>query len=572
MDLHEYLRLLRRRWRLLAACVLVAGAAAFLATPATPSDEQVTYQATHTLLRDASAVAPHSAATVALFVRTGEVPARVAERVGFEGEPALLAASLTFTPDDVVGTLEITASGNSPEQAAERANIFAEETLAFLGEQASAGQHDLVLRVNERLTTLQAELDALDRELEAAEAAGEATGTLQAERDSKLRQYGVALDQQQQVLNQPPPSAGYVTLQPALPELASVEEGGFAAPTSLPARVLIATVLGAVLGLGALLLAERLDTRIHDVSAAAGAFALPVIAEVPRVAAGPAVLTAVDPASAVAESYRTLRSALLLSPTISLGPRGKPRTDEEPQVVLVTSPAPRDGKTTTVANLAAAMAETGRTVLVLSCDFRRPEIHTLLGCSIGPGLAELLTGDDQRTLRDLAVPTLVPGVWLAPSGAGLRNLGDVAAAGCRLVDEARTVADVVIIDTPPLLATNDASELLAACDAVVLVCRIGKTTVDSARRTRELLERLSAPVTGVVAIGVPAADTTYAGYFSSKMPAEERRLPATPLRRTIRSEELDDRIGPWRGSPSPSSHRERRSRFPWPEGDQPSAS
>ena len=74
MDLHEYLRLLRRRWRLLAACVLVAGVAAWVTTPAKPKTDTVTYTATHQLLRDSSASSPAALATVSLFVKTGEVP------------------------------------------------------------------------------------------------------------------------------------------------------------------------------------------------------------------------------------------------------------------------------------------------------------------------------------------------------------------------------------------------------------------------------------------------------------------------------------------------------------------
>lgn len=519
MDLNEYLRLLRRRWRLLAAAVLVAGVAAWVTTPSEPTNDDVTYTATHQLLRDTSASAPPALATVSLFAKTGEVPIRAAERLDFDGEPAVLAAGITLEPDEQIGTLELTARGNSARQAAERANVFAEEVLSLLGEQAAATQQEQIERVNEQLTSLQAEIDILEDELDAAEASDESTGTLQATRDSKLRQYGAALDQQQQVLNQPPPSAGYITLQPALPELATVESGGFSAPSSRPARTAIALVLGLFLGLGAVLLVERLDTRIHDVAGATAAFGLPVIAEVPLFATKKSdrrIMSRVEPVSAFAESYRTLRSALVLSPLTKLGtvPSRTEETSSDPHVVLVTSPAPGDGKTTTVANLAAVMAEAGRTVLVLGCDFRRPEIHGYLDAPQAPGIADILTGDNDLELEDVVQPTSVPGVFIAPSGAKLRSFGDVAAAGRQLVDDARYLADVVIIDTAPLLATNDASELIPSCDAVVVVSRIGKTTADASSRTRFLLERLGAPVAGVVAIGVPESHSSYAKYYT----------------------------------------------------------
>ncbi len=378
MDLHEYLRLLRRRWRLLAACVLVAGVAAWVTTPAKPSGDTLTYSATHQLLRDSSAVAPQSLATVTLFVKTGVVPQRAAERLGYTGNPAVLANGLDLEVDDRTGTLDITATGSSKAQAVERANVFAEELLGFLGEQATQQQQDQLERVNEQLSTLQAEVDDLADQIAAAEAAGESTGTLEATRDAKLRRYGATIDQQQQLLDQPPPTAGYITLQPAIPELASVEGGGFSAPRSRAARTAIAVVIGLLLGLAAVLLVERLDTRLHEVDDIAEAFALPVIAEVPQVKTKrrERVRSDHDPMSALSESYRTLRASLLLSPVSTLGLGGdRPRREGEPEVILVSSAAPGDGKTTTVANLAIAMAETGRTVLVLGCDFRRPEIH-----------------------------------------------------------------------------------------------------------------------------------------------------------------------------------------------------
>jgi Mrp family chromosome partitioning ATPase len=540
MDLIDYLRLFRRRWALILACTLVSGLAAWLTTPEQPRNDSVTYSATHQLLRDNQVIAPQALATIALFVKTGEVPARVAERLGYRGNPALLAADVVVESSETAGTLEITATGNSRSDAARRANAFGEETLAYLGEQAARQQQEQIERVNTDLATLEAELDALDDEIATAEASGASTSRLEAERDSKLRRYGAAIDQQQQVMDQPPPSAGYITLQPALPELASIEGGGFSAPRSRTARSALAAGIGLLLGLGVVLVIDRIDTRLHEVRAISEAFGLPVIAEVPLVGSRrrERVLTTSDPMSALAESFRTLRSSLLLSPVTRLGldARKAPRVDE-PEVILVTSPSPGDGKTTTVANLAIALAESGRTVLVLGCDFRRPEIHLFFDRPPSPGLADVLTKDAGDSLADVVVSTSHPGVFLAPSGGRLRHFGDVAVAGRDVVTEARSLADVVIVDTPPVLATNDASELIPACDAVVVVARIDKTTIDGARRTRFLLDRLSAPVAGVVAVGVPARDASY-GDYSSYYTTPER-----PRRRRGRAGSADANLG-----------------------------
>jgi Mrp family chromosome partitioning ATPase len=558
MEPVEYLRVIRRRWRLLAACIVISGAIAWITTPANPRDDNITYSASHQLIRDSRAISPPAVASLSVFVKTGEVPRRVAERIGFTGEPALLAARVTLEPDDQVGTLQITVTGGSRTEAAERANAFAEETLALLGERAQAERQEEIGRLNEQLTTLQVDIDALDEEIRQAEASGAPTGVTEAERDSKLRQYGAALDQQQQLLNQPPPSAGYVTLQEALPELAIAEGAGFSAPRSRSARTALAVVLGLMLGLAAVFVAERFDTRLNTREATELGFRMPVVAEVPRIAMpDEEILSAVDPMSATAEAYRTLRASLVLMPTMSLSGGGDGGIDDDgrsPQVVLVTSPAPGDGKTTTVANLAVCFAEAGRSVVILGCDFRRPEIHRYFDADPRPGVADVLM-DGRRDLASVVRPTSIPGVSLAPSGQSLRSLGDVANAGRALVSRARELADVVLIDTPPLLATNDATELIPASDAVVVVARVGRTSLDSARRTHRLLERLSAPAAGVVLVGVPSAESGYSSYYTSTAPEPRRRGPG--LLRRSRTDGLAGRIEPWHGIPPEAARRYR---------------
>ena len=98
--------------------LFVAGVVAWITTPAKPKTDAVSWEATHDLIRDNTAVAPPALASLSVFVKTGEVPRRVAERVGYEGEPAILASRVTLDPDDQVGTLGVTATGSSPTAAA----------------------------------------------------------------------------------------------------------------------------------------------------------------------------------------------------------------------------------------------------------------------------------------------------------------------------------------------------------------------------------------------------------------------------------------------------------------------
>ncbi|HEX2699145.1 MAG TPA: hypothetical protein VHM89_02945 [Acidimicrobiales bacterium] len=560
MEPIEYARLIRRRWRILAACCLVSFVVVWVLTPASPAAEDPEYVGEHTLIRSDDNASPQALVTVALFVKTGEVPRRVAERIGFTRDPALLARSVDVDVDEQIGTLTVQATANGRAAASELANAFAEETLAVLGEKAQQAlektKSDLAARVVKRRATI----DDLEHQSAAARAAGNSSELIDAQRDAELRLYGADLELQQKQADLPPPSAGFVTLEAATPDLAEPKNAGLGVPASRPGRAAAAGLLGLLLGAVVALVVERVDPAITLRSGAERAFKLPVVAEVPFSRGRRYdVATATDPSSSVAEAYRAVRSALLLIPGTTLGrvddipsaeparpdpsvrvpsilgPTGNghvaPPTDgagsapfTEPQVVLVTSAAPSEGKTATVANLAASFAETGRSVLVLSCDFRRPSIHEHLGVRQAWGLTDVLEGGSAAPrLADVVKETHIPGVRIATNGSPLDSYGEVAAGGRRLVQEARSLADIVLIDTAPLLVAHEATELIPAADTVLVVCRSGQTSKEDAVRTREMLTRLRASVAGVVLVGAPESDTGYSTYYYEARPKPARR-------------------------------------------------
>lgn len=567
MEPFEYARLIRRRWRVVAACALVAAVAVWVVTPASPAEREPEFVAEHSIIREADPAtsAPAQAlATVALMVKTGEVPRRVATELGFTGEPLLLVRSIETRLEEQVGTLTVRATAKGKEQAADLANAFAESTLAVLGERAQQAREKTAADLSNRISRRQQTIDDLERQADEARGAGRSDRLVEAQRDAELALYQADLEQQQKQSELPPPSAGYVTLEPATADLARLKGTGFGVPSSRPARSAGAGLLGLVLGVLAVLVIDRVDPRIHLRPGAERAFRLPVVAEIPYASKRRRydVLTATDPASAVAEAYRALRAALLLipaqqlgeappakaasrpverqAPVVSvpsmLGPQGSvPSTPvgsangdaagpEEPHVVLVTSAAPSEGKTATVANLAASFAEAGRSVLVLSCDFRRPSIHEHLGVRQAWGLTEVLDAKaDSPSLPDVIKETIIPGVRIATNGSPLDNFGEVAAEGRQLVTAARRHADIVLIDTAPLLVAHEATELIPAADTVVIVCRSGQTTKEEAGRARELLTRLGATVTGVVLIGAPENNASYSTYYQNEPGTHHRR-------------------------------------------------
>lgn len=592
MEPIEYARLIRRRWRILAACCLVSAVVVWVLTPSSPAKTAPEFVAEHTLIRESgTGPTPAALATVALFVRTGEVPTRVAKRIGFTRDPQLLARSVQAEGDEVIGTLTVTATAAGRRAASDLANAFAEETLAVLGEKAQQAQDKVNSDLAARVTKRRATIDDLERQSAAARAAGKSSELIDAQRDAQLRVYGTDLELQQKQADVPPPTAGFTTLEVATPELANPRGAGLGVPAGRPGRAAAAGMLGLILGAVVALVVERVDPRITLRAGAERAFKLPVVAEVPYTRGHRFdVLTATDPSSAVAEAYRAVRSALLLIPGNVLGrpddipaepvapsatiavpsilgaggnghggrANGAGRLSTgEPQVILVTSGAPAEGKTATAANLAASFAETGRSVLVLSCDFRRPSIHEHLGVRQAWGLTDVLEGGrDAPKLADVVKDTIIPGVRIATNGSPLDSFGEVAAHGRRLVQDARALADIVIIDTAPILVAHEATELIPAADTVVVVCRSGQTSKEDAARTREMLTRLRASVAGVVLVGAPESDTGYSTYYYDNQRGSRRSVGSWLLGRGTPAPPVDPTpVDPTPDVPTPDRKR-----------------
>jgi capsular exopolysaccharide synthesis family protein len=224
----------------------------------------------------------------------------------------------------------------------------------------------------------------------------------------------------------------------------------------------------------------------------------------------------------MAEAYRSLRSALFLLPSrpvtsdpalasdaYDAAPARVPNAVHDPKVLLVASPRAGDGKTTSLVNLASALAEAGRSVVVLDCDFRHPEAHEYLDVMPGKGLSDLLATERDAPLTAVLQPTVVPGVQLAIAGSSTKHPGALMGLMERYVDQARELADVVLVDSPPVLLANDAVDLMPLVDSVVVVVRDGRTSRVQAQRLASLLARLRTPCLGAVLVGSRDAGASY---------------------------------------------------------------
>jgi capsular exopolysaccharide synthesis family protein len=495
MERFWQLRSIRRFWWVIVAATVAAAAVAWAVTEtsSSPGPPRRMYQATTSLYNTAGTTGGFGGQnvysdpkTIVGFLEADEVLAGVKTELGFEGTTEQLASMVEGSVDEDTNFLEITATSPNPDVAKDVADAFTDELLAFI----SAGLHRQNLTQAEGV---QDDIKGLRDQIEAA-TTDQDTASLTAQLETKRAEYKRLID--------PNVDPGFAVLST---RVAPVDTTGFEAPRSLMVRLGIAIILGLLGGLALALLIGRVDTRIRTKRSAEERFGLPVLAEIPVLPrrARSKLITSAEPGSRYAEAFRILGAELVRGPRAQRrngngnqsGAGGRP-----PQVVVVTSAGPAEGKTTVAANLAVALADTDRKVIVLSCDFRRPKIHALFGVEPSPGLAEFLANDDGGPILDrVGVPVMVDGVRLVPSGRAVAQPSELLhSAGLRrLLAEARAAADIVIIDTTPILAVSDAAFIAPDADAVLLVARSGRTTGEVAERTSELLARLGCPAVGV---------------------------------------------------------------------------
>jgi capsular exopolysaccharide synthesis family protein len=290
---------------------------------------------------------------------------------------------------------------------------------------------------------------------------------------------------------------------------------------NVPRNLGFAFVLGLTSGVGLAFLLEGLDNTVRTTEQAQAISGLPPLGMIPLgsktaregasskrlilASSNEAVelITHVRPQSQMAESYRALRTSLLLSHL------GAP-----PKVIMVTSALPQEGKSTTSINCAVVLAQKGIRVLLIDCDLRRPSIHKTLGMGPRSGLSNVLTGSITLKQAITVAPTL-PNLDVLPAGTPPPNPAELlASTNMRdVLAELRDKYDHIVLDTPPTLSVTDAVVLSPRADAIVLVIRSGSTTKQALRRSRDILMQVNARVSGVLLNAVDLSSPDYYYYY-----------------------------------------------------------
>lgn len=497
----DLLRILRARWVVVALAVTVALVIGWVTVSLTDVEASPARSHSATAVLLSSGGSGLGLTTIAAFVEIEPLAQRVAARLGFDGDPPSLSDQISGDADEQAGIFNITATAPTGQEAKALADAYAEELISFLTERRA----DIVAA---NLQELELQLDQLNQEI--ATLARQITrnpdraDVLDEERNAKVFAYGSLQQQYQTSLASASQPLGLEIIQNAIPGVAPEEV--FQPPRSRFALMLIAGVFGLLAGTGIALALERLRAPIRTKQEAETHFGAPVLAEIPTLnrRERDSIASAVNPRSPSAEAFRLLEAGIDRSSWWNgkgQAESGRRTRASLPRVIVVTSSSPGEGKTTVVANLATAYAERGKRVVILSCDFRHPRIHRLFDIPNDPGLSEALQLPDiESAVHDYTVATFLPGVSVVPSGAAPDNPSELLGSlGMRsLLASVRRDADVVLIDTAPILWAADAAHLVPEVDAVLLVARSGETRVDGAKRTAELMALLKAPVIGVV--------------------------------------------------------------------------
>ena len=475
------------RWWLLALVVAAAAAAYFLSDRQTPSYEAQSLaqivsgqQAAGELLSQEELL--NLTNIYGEVAQTNPVIDGARARARFQGSRSEFKEHLKVTPEQELGVLELTAEDEDPKVAADYANRYAEALQAVISRQQGGARDSVIVRARKRVAQINRELR--DPGLEQSD-----EFTLRAELQTLQTRIADELLR---------PGDAIRIIQRATPPTS--------AASPKPTRDAIAAAIAALL-IGALLvyIRSRLTDRYGSADEASLDLKLPILAQVPRG-------TTSD--YATLESLRSLRTRVEYALRDGAGQarNGAGVSVGGGRLLLVTSAEPGAGKTFITSNLAKMLAAAGRRVVAVDGDLRRPTLHEAYGVSMRPGLRDvLLTGKGAAPEQLLhTVPATLEGraaegstsreLKVLTAGSSVDNSSEAISSPrmMRVLENLREGNDVVVTDSPPILAVTDAAILNLYVDGVLIVLDARKTRRRDARRTVQTLRSLDAKVLGFV--------------------------------------------------------------------------
>ena len=488
-DLRSYLRILWRWKWLFLVFVVAAPAAAYLIERGKPNVYRSTAlvgvnQATvnTALLNGGGSFSTTNITAIAQLVTTTPVAKIAASLLHPPANPGQIVSEVSASGDPVTNFLTISAEDRSPTRAAHIANAFA-RAISLNQQRAAIAQIDSTIH---GVLAQLAQLSSTGTTANSTGTTASSTGTTASPTDT------TATAQLQQQLNQLRAARATQGNQAAILQAATPS----ATPVGPQMRrtVELGLVIGLLLALGAIALAENADRRLRTPDDLEGMTDLPLLAAIP-----PSAFSGqLDTGNEDEEAFHMLRTALMYF-----------NVDRRLDSVVVTSPGEKDGKTTVATRLALVTARTGLHVVLVDADLRRAQVSARLGIQAQEGLGAVLAG--QRSLSEELVdyPIADPGsgrLTVLPAGPPPPNPAVLLSSEemQRVLRKLEADSDLVIIDTPAALAVSDPVPLMPSVTGIILVARMNRSSRETIRRLQRMVESAHGTLLGVVATGVTA--------------------------------------------------------------------
>lgn len=521
-DLRRYVGLLWHwSWLLLLATVL-GGLIGYLSssrqTPVYQASATMWISESRTLNEYANILASERLAqTYAQLMIQQPVLEGVLDQLDLDINPALMKGRVTVTVIEDTQLLLVTVEDTSPVQAAQIANTIGE---VF----ARINQSFQTNRYADSKTTLSAQLAQVDQQIQDAnqqladlsasitqtvneDGTIETNITVEQQRERDRLETNLALYQQiyanllqsyESVRLAEIQSTSSVNLvEQAIPPLTSIRPNVFQ-------DSVLGVFLGFIFGIGLIFLIDILDDTVKGPADVARHLDLPVLGYISRLDTnlnGP--IAALEPRSPISEAFRALRTNIQYA-----------SVDRPISRILVTSPTPQDGKSTVATNLGVVISQSGRKVTIVDADMRRPSQHKRLKLANRVGLSDLFV-QEHINLDGAMRETRVPGMYLITSGGLPPNPSELVGSE-KMMEVLRVIrqhSDIVIVDTPPVMAVTDAAALAPRMDGVLIVVRPGATKLAQTKHTVETLRRGGANILGIVLNDIDHNRSRYYYYY-----------------------------------------------------------
>jgi len=382
--------------------------------------------------------------------------------------------------------IELTVDHSDAVTAANIANAvvmeFARQNQALQSYRYGASKQN----IESQLIDLDSQINALSQEIKQKSVTPGSlneTNQLQSDLDQYRKNYSDLMQTYEQLrLAEAQSVSNMVQVEAAYPPAAPIRP-----------RVMLNTMLASVIGfiaiLGIVSIFESVDDRVRSIEDILDATNTSVLQMIPRHSTvNDFPITAAQPRSPTAEIFRSLRTNIQFA-----------SVDKSLRSLIITSPLPEEGKSTVAANLAVVMAQSGRNVILVDADMRKPAMHNIFGLRGRSGLSRLFI-PSEMSFDEVIQSTNIQNLWVVAAGAIPPNPSELLGSDRLLwiLKELNKRCDLIIFDTPPAIPVTDALVLAQRVDAVLMVVRQNKSSIQASRTTINLLNRSGSRVLGIV--------------------------------------------------------------------------